>query len=52
MTGPPPSELIFLGGPTPPFQSKIPHDPPPFFASPPPVINNEWALRTMKSVLL
>ena len=24
--------------------SKIPHDPPPFFASQPPVINNEWSL--------
>ena len=35
--------LIFVGG-TPLFQSKIPHDPPTFFASPPPVINNEWSL--------
>jgi hypothetical protein len=35
----PPSEPIFLGAPL--FRSKIPYDPPPFFASPPTVINNE-----------
>jgi hypothetical protein len=37
-----PTEPIFLGGP--PFLVKYSSWPTPFFASTPPVINNEWSL--------